>query len=214
MAKSIKNKKSKDNGYSFLISANLDKKKLIKNIEKTVLSSLNNKDSFIPLNDLTVTVDGVKKSTPNYWKTATIFLSLITLFTLIFLFKFLTFENLSPVSQLPSPKIVTITPTSTPSPRIINRKLNILILNASRYQGIALNLKKSLNQNKFENVTISNNKQIIDSILIEYKSGCEFEAKYLGENYSGLSNSILSEFKTTTPVNDIIITLGKSYISK
>lgn len=214
MAKSIKSRKNKDNGYSFLISANLNKKKLIKNIEKSVLSSLNNKDSYIPLSDLTVTVDGIKKSTPNYWKTATIFLLLITTIGLIFLFKFFTYENLSPVSQQPTPEIITVTPTSTPSPKIINHKLNILILNASRFQGIALNLKKNLTQNKFENVTIGNNKQTIEPVLIEYKPGCEFEAKYLKENYLGLSSAILSEIKNTNPSIDIIITLGKSYISK
>ncbi len=214
MAKSIKSRKSKDNGYNFLISANLNKKKLIKNIEKSILSSLNNKNSFTPLSNLTITIDGTKKTTPNYWKTATILLSLAIIFGLVFLFKLFSYKNLSPVSQSPTLEIITITPTTTPTPKIINRKLNILILNASRFQGIALNLKKSLIQNKFENVTIGNNKQTIDSVLIEYKPGCEFEAKYLKDNYLGLSSAILSEIKNTNPSHDLIIILGKSYISK
>lgn len=218
MAKRIKSRKSKDSGYDFLISANLDQKKLIKNIQKSILNSLKKENTLIPLNRLSVTVNGIKKITPNYWKLATIFLSLFSIIGLIFFVKFFSYENLSPVSQNSSTKFITITPTlyptSTPTPRIINHKINILILNASRYQGIALKLKTSLTQNKFENIIIGNSKQILDSVLIEYKPGCEFEAKYLKENYIGLSNSILSQLKNTNSTNDIIITLGKSYISK
>ena len=218
MAKSIKSRKSKDSGYDFLISANLEQKKLIKNIQKSILNSLKKKNTLIPLNDLSVTVNGIKKTTPNYWKLATIFLSLFSIIGLIFFVKFLSYENLSPVSQNSSTKFITITPTLYPtsisSPRIINRNLNILILNASRFQGIALNLKKSLIQNKFEKVTIGNNKLILEPVLIEHKPRCEFEAKYLKDNYLGLSSAILSEIKNTNSSNDIIITLGKSYIFK
>jgi len=214
MAKSIKSRKNKDNGYSFLISANLNKKKLIKNIEKSVLSSLNKKDSYLPLNNLTITVDGIKKTSPNYWKITTIILLLVTILGSVFVFKFYSYENLSPVSKQPTLEIITVTPTSTPTPKIINHKVNILILNASRLRGIASNLKKSLIQNKFENITIGNNKQMIDSVLIEYKPGCEFEAKYLKDNYLGLSNAILSQSNNLNSSVDINIILGKSYISK
>lgn len=216
MAKSIKSRrKNKDNnGYSFMVSASLNKKKLIKNIEKSVLSSLNKKDSFVPLSNLTVTVDNIKKTTPNYWKIATIILLLVMIFGLVFVFKFYSYKNLSPVSKQPTLEIITVTPTSTPTPKIINHKINILILNASRLRGIASNLKKSLIQNKFENITIGNNKKMTDSVLIEYKPGCEFEAKYLKDNYLGLSNAILSQINNPSSSVDINIILGKSYISK
>lgn len=214
MAKSIIKKKTKDNGYNFLISANLDKKKLFKNFEKSILSALKTKGSNLQFDNLVISIDGVKKTIPNYWKRIAILLSLIIIGLLIFLFKFFNFQNLSPVAQKSFTEIITISPTSTPSPKVINHNLNILILNASRHQGIALNLKKTLNQNKFENLIIGNNKQIIDSVSIEYKLGCEYEAKYLKENYLGLAGSVLSELKNTTISNDIIITLGNSYIYK
>jgi hypothetical protein len=214
MAKRIKSSKTKDSGYNFLISANLDKKKLVKNVKKTLLSSLNNKNSLLPLSDLTITVDGIKKTTPNYWKIISIILFIIIIGFLLFIFKFISFQNLSPVTQKPTPEIIYITPTTTPTPKVVNRNINVLILNASRYQGIAKKLKNTLNQNKFNKVIIGNNKKIIDSVLIEYKPGCELEAKYLKDNYLGLSNAILSETKDSNSSNDIIITLGKSYIAK
>lgn len=185
------------------ISANINQKKIFKDI--------NNSLKKFPLDNITFSLNGQKNNNSRL----IIGTILIVLGLSSIIFGFYNYQKQPVIPQCILPKSNYIEPQaniSTPIP--INKKINILILNATNKKNIALNLKNTLVQNMFESVSIGNNNLKTNFVTIEYKSELKTEAEYLRDNYSSLLFANLSSSLPDNSLNDISITLGKQYISK
>lgn len=202
--KKIKEVKPVKTASGLSVSANISQKKIIKNLKK----SLKN----LPIENIVFSLDGQKIHSNNRSIIGTI---LIVLGLTSIAFGYYNYQKQPIIPQCILPESSYVEPqiiVTTPKP--INKKVKISILNATYQNNIAKNLKNVLNQNRFESVTVGNNKTKTNYIVIQYKSEFKSEAQYLKDNYSALSFADLSVMTTTNSPNDIIITLGKQIITK
>lgn len=218
MPKGIPNKKNKGADYSVSISASISQKKLLKKLEKSIVASIKNKNSNLPIDHLSVSINsGTKAKNTKAWGTVVYsIVAAAAVFALSYLY-------LNPRQQ-PQIKVIPVVDTSTAiTPKItptispvvarpIDKKSNIQVLNATGSRNIALNFKKVLLENRFESVTVGNSSVRIDPVTIEYFPGFQSEAEYLRDNFLGLSDASLRENANLSGTNDILITLGASYL--